>query len=265
MKINRQPRESRARYLLRFDDICPTMNWVVWAEIETILMSNDIKPILAVVPENRDPKLQVDSEAADFWDRVNLWRARGWTIGVHGYRHLYVTRGQGIVGCSPKSEFSGLPKDEQLEKLTAATVIFRLHGIEPKVWVAPSHSFDRLTVQLLEVCGFSVISDGQSRWPYRRMNLLWVPVQLAGFEPRRSGIWTVNHHHNSWDFAKVQRFREDIARYKEYIVDLEQVIATYGQRQRTFSDRGEEFWRLCRGRQCGFRGWKRGRIEIPKQ
>src|SRR5688572_15384620 len=43
---------NNPQYLLRFDDICPTMNWRVWAEIESVLIQREIKPLLAVVPDN---------------------------------------------------------------------------------------------------------------------------------------------------------------------------------------------------------------------
>src|SRR5213594_2026420 len=65
---------SHAQYLLRFDDICPTMNWRVWAEIESVLIQRRLKPILAVVPDNRDPGLQVDTPVADFWERARAWQ-----------------------------------------------------------------------------------------------------------------------------------------------------------------------------------------------
>ena len=61
---------SHTQFLLRFDDICPTMNWRVWAEIETVLVQRQFKPILAVVPDNRDPELQVDTPADDFWEQA---------------------------------------------------------------------------------------------------------------------------------------------------------------------------------------------------
>ena len=46
-------RTNKTQYLLRFDDICPTMRWDIWAEIEPILIQRNLKPILAVVPEAR--------------------------------------------------------------------------------------------------------------------------------------------------------------------------------------------------------------------
>ena len=96
------------QYLVRFDDICPTMNWSVWTQIEAELRQRNIKPILAVVPDNQDAKLRVDSPRSDFWDCVRGWQALGWTIGLHGYQHRYVTQQSGIVGLNARSEFAGL-------------------------------------------------------------------------------------------------------------------------------------------------------------
>ncbi|MGZ3443367.1 MAG: DUF2334 domain-containing protein, partial [Polyangia bacterium] len=92
-----------ARYLVRFDDICPGMNWPVWREIEKILVDADVKPLLAVVPSNEDAHLDVGPKEARFWDLVRGWQARGWTIGLHGYQHRYVTRQAGLVGLNERS------------------------------------------------------------------------------------------------------------------------------------------------------------------
>ena len=72
-----------ARYLVRFDDLCPTMNWANWRVLEAMLLQAGISPILAVVPDNRDPKLVAGPPAPDFWDHVRAWQARGWAIGLH--------------------------------------------------------------------------------------------------------------------------------------------------------------------------------------
>src|ERR1051326_483182 len=106
-----------ARFLLRFDDICPTLNWRVWSRLESILERHRVKPLLAVVPDNRDAKLMVDAPDPDFWARVRDWQARGWTIALHGYQHAYVTTDSGIVGLNAYSEFAGLAYAEQKRKI----------------------------------------------------------------------------------------------------------------------------------------------------
>src|SRR6267143_1112909 len=125
-------RTSATQYLLRFDDICPTMNWRVWAEIESVLVQRQLKPILAVVPDNHDPGLQVDSPAGDFWDRVRAWQKWGWTIALHGFQHRYVSRNAGLVATRKKSEFAGLPATEQREKLRCGMEIFKRERVSSR-------------------------------------------------------------------------------------------------------------------------------------
>ena len=220
-----QSHPKSTKYLLRFDDICPTMNWKVWSEIETALGERNIKPILAVVPDNQDPVLQVDTPVEDFWDRVRGWQARGWTIALHGYQHKYVTVHPGIVTPRKKSEFAGVPAAEQEEKLRRGMQIFKHHGIKSHVWIAPSNSFDAATVSLLPQFGISVICDGYFRFPFIcRRGLFWVPHQLFGFRPALPGVWTVCYHHNQWTAADLRQFRQDLDDYGPAISSLDRVI-----------------------------------------
>ena len=229
-------RPTRAKYLLRFDDLCPAMNWEVWSEIEAILLARQIKPILAVIPENREPKFNVGAPAADFWHRVRIWQERGWTIGLHGYQHLYVSEHAGLVAIRKKSEFAGLPADEQERKLRRGVEIFRGEGIGSQTWIAPGNSFDAVTVSLLPRFGIRAISDGYFHLPYvSRDKMIWVPQQLFHFREAPLGIWTVCFHHNLWSTANLEEFREDLNRYQHDIVSLDEVLQWYGERESVWS------------------------------
>jgi predicted deacetylase len=216
---------STPQYLLRFDDICPTMNWNLWGQIERILVQRRLKPILAVVPDNRDPGLQVTAPVTDFWSRVRAWQNRGWTIALHGYQHLYVSRNAGMVAIRKKSEFAGLPEKEQREKLSRAMQIFEREGITSRVWVAPGSTFDSTTVGLLPEFGIRVISAGYFQFPYMcPVGMTWVPQQMHYFRPAPRGVWTVCYHHNQWDDSGLRKFREEIDRYGANIVSLDDVL-----------------------------------------
>jgi predicted deacetylase len=250
---------STSQYLLRFDDICPTMNWRVWEEIEAMLVERRLKPVLAVVPDNRDPDLQVDSPMAGFWDRVREWQDRGWTIAMHGFQHFYVSRKRGMAAARKRSEFAGLPADAQREKLRSGMDIFKREGITSHVWIAPSDTFDATTVALLPEVGINVISAGCFQWPYTttslrtadcgsrngetpglhndgavtsirnpqspfRTPIVWVPLQMHYFRPAPPGVWTVCTHHNLWNDSRVRQFREDLDRYGNNIRSLDDVL-----------------------------------------
>lgn len=224
---------AKAKYLLRFDDLCPTMNWEVWSEIERLLVEVGCKPILAVVPDNQDPKLQVAPPAQDFWERVRQWQAWGWPIALHGFQHKYVTHHPGIVTPRKKSEFAGLPPAVQEEKLRRGVEIFQREGIRPRVWVAPSNSFDAATVSLLPGLGIRIVCDGYFRFPFLGLDgVVWLPQQLYEFRPAPPGVWTVCFHHNGWSPATRQSFRQALECYGSDIASLEETLPCESKRQR---------------------------------
>ncbi len=215
-----------ARYLVRFDDIAPGMAWKRWAQIEALLVAHEVRPILAVVPDNVDPELEVEPRIDDFWERVRGWQERGWTIGLHGHRHDYVNTDGGLLGLNPASEFAGLSYKDQQHKIRAGLAIFTEHGVRADAWIAPSHSFDRTTVSVLLEEGVDVISDGFGLRAGRTGDgAVWVPQQLWSFRPRPVGTWTVCLHHNSWSEADLQRFDAALAANRNRITDLATVVA----------------------------------------
>jgi predicted deacetylase len=225
-----------AKYLLRFDDLCPSMNWTVWAEIEAALTEHRLKPILAVVPDNQDPMLKVEPPVEDFWDRVRGWQARGWTIGLHGFQHKYIAVRSGIVTPRKKTEFAGVPAAEQEEKLRRGVEIFECQGIKPQVWIAPNNSFDAATVALLPKFGIRIICDGLFRFPFVcQRQICWVPQQLFGFRPAPAGVWTVCYHHNHWTTSDLDKFREGLRRFRDHLWSLDDVLQLWADRRSWWS------------------------------
>lgn len=209
-----------ARYIVRFDDLCPTLNWRVWARVEALLDCYGVRPIVAVVPDNHDPKLQVDVSRPDFWSEVRRWQAAGWTIALHGHQHLYVTTDAGLLALNPYSEFAGLPEAQQRDKLQTALAIFSREGVRADAWVAPAHSFDATTVRLLLELGVGVISDGFYRRALRHLGAAWVPQQLWRFRPMPPGLWTVCLHVNNYDDADLDRLGAAFTAYAKRIVPM---------------------------------------------
>lgn len=226
-----------AEYLLRFDDICPTMNWSNWQHIEKILLDQRISPVLAVVPDNRDPNLNVSRPKPQFWDHVREWQSRGWPIGMHGWQHRFATGDAGIVGITSRSEFAGLPRNVQLNKISAADDKFKSEGIRSKLWIAPAHSFDHVTIQLLRDFEFEYISDGFAAWPFSDSSgLMWIPQQLWSFRYRPFGLWTICFHFNSWTNEDIERFRSGVLSYRELISSFSEVTSRYHKRRKTLLD-----------------------------
>jgi len=228
---------AECRYIVRFDDICPTMNWRMWEAIEAQLELHQVKPILAVIPDNQDPGLMIDPPAPDFWGRVRDWQRRGYSIAMHGYQHVYINNDPGMIGLTPHSEFTGLSYPEQEHKIRKGLAIFAEQGVRVDAWVAPSHSFDQTTLAVLLAHGVSVVSDGLWPWPHLAENkVFWVPQQLWGFRDKPAGIWTVCQHPNSWGASQLAVFTRDLAGRAAHMTDLATTVATYGGRPLTIKD-----------------------------
>ncbi len=229
-----------AQYLLRFDDICPTMDWTLWNRIESALIEAKVSPILAVIPDNQDATLTKGPREQRFWDRVRTWQARGWTIGLHGFQHRYVTGESGIIGLNKRSEFAGLPLAEQELKLRKACGIMRSRGVRPDVWVAPAHSFDLNTVAALHNVNLRTISDGLSVFPWTENGMLWIPQQLGKFHAMPFGVWTVCIHIDDPPHNDLAAFCGSLAKFGNSMTTLKEVVKTYGARQRSALDGAAE-------------------------
>ena len=57
--------------LIRLDDIAETMNWSMMEEVTNLFDKYNVKPVLGVIPNNRDPELLSYPKAKlNFWDQV---------------------------------------------------------------------------------------------------------------------------------------------------------------------------------------------------
>ncbi|BDC49336.1 hypothetical protein F183_A16520 [Bryobacterales bacterium F-183] len=226
-----------SRYLVRFDDLCPTMNWDVWNRVERAMLSRDVRPLLAVVPDNQDPHLTVQPARADFWEQVRMWQRRGWTIALHGYQHRYVNQNSGIIGRNAYSEFAGLSEREQEQKIEAGLRIFAREGVRADAWVAPAHSFDHTTLTVLARHGITNISDGYALRPYADgEGRVWTPQQIGRFIDMPGGVWTVCMHFNSWTDADIVSFETSLQRYQGRIIRFADAVREGETRKASWAD-----------------------------
>jgi predicted deacetylase len=194
-----------ARYLIRLDDACDTMDRRRWDLIEQVLDKHGVKPIVAVIPNNRDRSLMFEARDAGFWDKVRGWARKDWSVAMHGYTHvMHPTQSKLVLPFYKRSEFAGLQLEAQAEKIRAGWGLFLAQGIEPKIWVAPAHCFDLLTLQALHrETSIRVISDGIAWESYFEHDFHFIPQQMWGLAERRSGLWTVCLHPNTMNDAAI--------------------------------------------------------------
>ena len=203
-----------AQFLLRFDDLCPTISPMAWDRFRAIIEEFGVRPILAVVPDNQDSDLDRAPADPDFWEQMRNLEASGATIAVHGYRHVCDSNGKSLLGIHRSSEFAGVNYETQREWIRAGFRILHEKGLHPRLWVGPRHGFDRNTIRALAEHSVDHISDGFARVPFRRHGITWIPQQLWGPVPKKKGLWTIcihPHTAGASDAEQLRGFLEDVA------------------------------------------------------
>lgn len=224
---------------IRFDDITPTMNWMKFYKIQRVLDELGIKPLLGVVPDNRDDNLKVDRENKEFWNWVRECQAKGYSIAMHGYQHLYETKKGGLLPVNHFSEFAGEDVALQNKKITEGKKIFDKHGVGTNVFMAPGHSFDKTTIKILSQQGFQYISDGYGRHVYYRKEcpIRFIPI-MSEDEYLREGyeLTTAVFHLNTCDRNMLRNCEMFLRKNRKIIVpysdffNLESRAQTVGER-----------------------------------
>jgi peptidoglycan/xylan/chitin deacetylase (PgdA/CDA1 family) len=214
------------------------MRWDRCFQIEELFIRKGIEPILGVIPDNRDPELFSDPPRDQFWDHVRSWQSRGWTIGLHGYQHVYVTKSRGIAGGRPRSEFAGLPFEEQYEKLSKALQIFDREEVAPLLWIAPAHAFDKNTLKALVALRIGVVSDGLHLLPHRdREGIFWIPQQLGSFWRLPFGVWTVCVHLDDPIYGKAGYLERCIDQYHSRLTSFLEIQEIYAKHSLSVTNR----------------------------
>jgi peptidoglycan/xylan/chitin deacetylase (PgdA/CDA1 family) len=223
--MDRLPRP--AQFLLRIDDLCPTIHARRWGRLRDLLQEHSIRAILAVVPANEDAELRVSPPDAEFWQQMRDLQSAGAAIALHGYTHVCSPTGRGIIPLHRTGEFAGLGVEEQRQRIATGRDILRGHGLNPQLWVAPRHSFDWNTLRALRSEGIRYLSDGLARRPFERGGVTWIPMQLWAPIPRPSGVWTICIHPNSLDRREFQRLRRFVQDFPEHFTSFHRVVEDY--------------------------------------
>lgn len=211
--------------LIRFDDICPTMNWQQWERAHELLDKYNIKPLIGVIPDCKDPDLAIEKSYDDFWKYIKELQKKGFTIAMHGYQHVFTSNRRGILTTRKASEFAGHTLEEQIEKIRKGKDIFKKHGIETDVFFAPAHSYDENTIKALSACGFKYVSDGKSSRAYKWHGIKFLPCRNSGSSFREGEKYSTSIFHvhewtkeNKNDYNKLEYL---CAQKTESIVDFE--------------------------------------------
>lgn len=242
-----------ARYIFRMDDITPTMHWGRFWALLSLFKNHGVKPLLGIVPDNKDPALDIQDPAPDFWETLRALRDHDLVdFAQHGYQHLLEPRpGRAILGpelgIKEMSEFAGDTFEEQLRKITSGKEILTQEGIPATYFMAPNHTFDHQTLRALAASGFTAITDGISLFPFFMEGLRCVPQQV--WNPRwvPCGVLTICLHANSLTPRDVKRLRLFLRRpYNFSRFSVEAQSFRPSRTQRLFNRGFERMYSLAR-------------------
>lgn len=219
------------RFIFRLDDACERMNLDKWNRIEELLDKYEIKPLVGVIPDCKDTMMNQYEVNLSFWDKVKVWIEKDWTIALHGYHHLYTTDQGGVNPIHNRSEFAGVDLKKQKEMIRRGISIFAQHGVVPQVFFAPSHTFDKNTIQALkEESNIRIISDTIAYDTYNMDDITFVPQQSGKVRYLPFSLVTFCYHPNDMqedDFNHLEFF---FHKYKEKFIPfpLGTTVRQYG-------------------------------------
>lgn len=211
---------------VRMDDITPDMDWESFRFFQRLFEEAGITPLLGIVPQNRDEALRVSEAREDFWAWMAKLSAQGYCLAMHGCYHVYTTGKGGLFPLNDRSEFAGLSYERQRELLAIGKEKLREQGIETDIFMAPAHSYDKNTLRALRELGFTKITDGFGRAPYRRCGLTFYPISflLDKSLRQKKGATTMVIHANTATEADRRRYerifrehRGDLISYGDYL------------------------------------------------
>ena len=157
LKLFNQFITNNTGLLIRFDDICENMKWNFVEKCENLFDELNIKPVLGVIPNNKDNELLKYPSKKNFWDITRNWQNKGWTIAMHGNSHVYDsdTNKKDFFNYGGKSEFFGHSLKEQEKKIKAGLEKFKFENIRIRAFFAPNHTYDVNTFIALKNCGLN--------------------------------------------------------------------------------------------------------------
>ena len=211
---------------VRLDDITPDMDWEKFRRLETLLDKYHIAPLLGIVPDNQDENLMRNPVMLDFDKQIKKWEAKGWGLAMHGWKHIYTTKKGGLFPLNNFSEFAGVPKEKQRKMIFDGIEKLQRQGIRTNIFMAPAHSFDKATLEVLKEAGFQYITDGFGVNPYEWKGLTFLPIAFQKNKDieKEDGYTTLVFHTNTMNeqdflnFEKVlEKHKEDFISYEEYL------------------------------------------------
>lgn len=207
------------QFILRLDDASDYMDVNKWQHMEELLDRYNISPLVGIIPDNQDSTLiGVYEQDFKFWDKTSRWQEKGWELALHGCYHKYTTDNGGINPVNRRSEFAGVSLSEQKKMIQHGISILKNHEINPRIFFAPSHTFDKNTlIALKQESDIRIISDTIANDIYFENGFFFIPQQSGQVRKLPLHIVTFCYHPNMMediDFDNLEQFiKSNVQKY----------------------------------------------------
>ena len=213
--------------LIRIDDVCENMNWNLMSKLESLFDDYSIKPVLGVIPNNRDEDFLSFPRKDNFWDQVRKWQDKGWEIVQHGDTHIYdrlCSKKSDYFEYGGGSEFFGHPLDVQEKRIKNGLEKFKREKINIRSFFAPNQTYDENTFIALKNCGISEVIDGYGLMPYTEKNIKFIPQLFEKVVLLPFGIQSTKLHLHIWDENDYKKFENFIKLNSKKIITYDQAL-----------------------------------------
>ena len=218
---------------IRLDDITPDMDWEKFRRFEKLLDKYNIAPLLGIVPDNQDPNLARNPKLQDFEAQIQTWKEKNWVLAMHGWKHIYTTQKGGLFPLNCFSEFAGVSKEKQREMIFDGKKKLQNIGVQTNIFMAPAHSFDKHTVEVLKEAGFCYLTDGFGECPYEWKGLTFLPIAFQKNKDieKPSGFTTLVVHTNTMNDKDFENFEKILESHKEDFISYKEYLAVPAKKQ----------------------------------
>ena len=213
--------------LIRIDDVCENMNWNLMSKLESLFDDYSIKPVLGVIPNNRDEDFLSFPRNDNFWDQVRKWQDKGWEIVQHGDTHIYdrlCSKKSDYFEYGGGSEFFGHPLNVQEKRIKNGLEKFKREKINIRSFFAPNQTYDENTFIALKNCGINEVIDGYGLMPYTEKNVKFIPQLFEKVVLLPFGIQSTKLHLHIWDENDYKKFENFIKINSKKIITYDQAL-----------------------------------------
>ena len=212
--------------LIRMDDIAENMKWNFMDRCETLFERFNIKPLLGVIPENKDIEFLHYPKNPNFWNKVREWKKKNWEISMHGFTHIYdqETNKKDFFGYGGRSEFFGHDYQTQFDRITKGLEKFKKEGLNIRSFFAPNHTYDENTFAAIKKAGIKNVIDGYGLIPYTNNGLNFFPQLFYKEILLPFGIQATQIHLNYWTEDDYINFENFIQMNHRKIISFDQCL-----------------------------------------